>query len=161
MDTTQLIQSITTEIGNNLSQLHAGVLKQYIDEAEKAKVEMVSLKRQITDLTALRDQNKKELDELRSIVMDKKVLENQRQDQAAKAIELAHQEELMKVRMECEKEKTSLTVSLFNTALRNVDIVRSKLANMPVAVETIYTNGDKYSHIEQRETSVTETERRE
>ena len=147
---TNLMQSIQAEIEKALPAIHAGVLKDFIANAQRQAEELLKYKDENVRLRAV-------VERLSRFEVLEAKLNAQEANQIETARKLAHTQELMDVKLQCEKDKTTVVLSMFGQVFRNSEIRQSKLGSMPCLVESQYQNGDKFSHVEQRETSITET----
>jgi hypothetical protein len=161
VEATDLVKAIQGEIEKHITGVQAEVFRNFVAEAQANRAELATCKIKITRLEEEAVRSSAKISRLERLEDQESRLNSKEKELTTKELELKHEKEITGIKLQAEVEKTSLVRGMFQDVFRNSEIRHERIGKMPVLVEQNYTNGDKFHHIEDRDTYITETTKKE
>jgi hypothetical protein len=156
-----LVKAIQGEIEKHITGVQAEVFRNFVAEAAANRNELAACKLKITRLEEEAVKATAKISRLERLENQELRLDSKEKELATKELELKHEKEIIGIKLQAEIEKATLVRGMFCDVFRNTEIRHEKIGKMPVLIEQNYSNGDKFHHIEDRDTYLTETTKKE
>ena len=161
MESTDLVKAIQGEIEKHITGVQAEVFRNFVAEATANRNELTACKIKITRLEEEAVKASAKISRLERLDNQELRLDSKERELATKELDLKHEKEITSIKLQAETEKTMLVREMFHDVFRNTEIRHEKVGKMPILIEQNYSNGDKFHHIEDRDTYLTETTKKE
>lgn len=151
----KLLDDVRAKIEESLPAIQVDVFRKYVNESEKAKVEVVSLNASYDALNRNHQEAMKELNDLRDLNLRAEDIKGDRATLALDKQKFEIDKQLTEAKLTAEKEKRELVRGMFNDVFRNTTVRRNIMGDIPVKER--YTDGSSMVHKEFTDLNESET----